>query len=144
MCDSLFCSLVSCVTARGLRKQISIVALIRCIYIFDSLNRCLLMYNVPIKQINVKLIHSECLATEELIDYLSDFSLVFSLCFPKKRSASRIEEILLTRKYSFHRPPMSPVEVNSLPPAPKSLPAENCFPLLRCRAVCQNLFEANR
>ncbi|KAI2665775.1 Proteasome activator complex subunit 4 [Labeo rohita] len=72
-------------------------------------------------------------------------------------SASSMEDVLLSSsmegvltelrrssKYSFHRPTMSPVEVSRFPPPLYTVLVGHCFPLLRRRTVCQNLFEADR
>ena len=70
------------------------------------------------------LIHPWCLATEELLGYLSDVSLskteLTESTSESPSSASSMEGVSValrrSSKYSFHRPTMSPVEVNSSPP----------------------------
>ncbi|KAK0154987.1 Ras and Rab interactor 2 [Merluccius polli] len=47
-------------------------------------------------------------------------------------------------QYSFHRSTTSRVEVSSAPSPPYTVLMMHCFPLLRCRMVVQNLFEAVR
>ncbi|KAK0131296.1 hypothetical protein N1851_034012 [Merluccius polli] len=45
-------------------------------------------------------------------------------------------------EYSFHRSTTSQVEVSSAPSPSYTVLTMHCFPLLRCRMVVQNLFEA--
>ncbi|KAK0144303.1 hypothetical protein N1851_017342 [Merluccius polli] len=45
-------------------------------------------------------------------------------------------------KYSFHQSTTSRDEVSSTPSPPYTVLTMHCFPLLRCRIVVQNLFEA--